>query len=363
VIDCKRQLEKLTSVPASSIRLIKQGKILADDAVIHEGKLMMVRGTANPSTPASSPPASPSTVTVTLRDPVRGVLLRDVKLHRETPIAEAVALAARALHLPTSIREWALFWSAGKLLLRSDLALADYVGLTDGAELFVVPLLPPGETPPPAVLRCGEAELSEAVLGCVLAPPPEKEAAAPKQACCGVPEQMRAGLLSSPRQIDLRQLDLKLLVGAPLAPLAPLEGEEAREALEERCAQLCGSLEAEAKRAARKAKSPRRASQSEFSGLAKGFLAAPRGKRRAAAAKARAVAAAEPSDGRPRCKACACRLGAAASLGGQCKCGGSYCAAHMHSHACSFDHRAWHKRKLAAENVKVVSSKLPQGSL
>jgi len=56
------------------------------------------------------------------------------------------------------------------------------------------------------------------------------------------------------------------------------------------------------------------------------------------------------------CQTCAVRLPITA-LTSSCKCGGCFCAEHMHRHECSFDHRAAEQRKLKDANPKVEASK------
>jgi len=98
-------------------------------------------------------------------------------------------------------------------------------------------------------------------------------------------------------------------------------------------------------------------------GLAKGFLNAPRRRRKPATptvapAVAAASAGTESRCARNACKACGVRLPLTAYLGCGCKCGHVFCAAHLHEHDCPFDHRAIHKRKLAAANPKLSAPKL-----
>lgn len=64
------------------------------------------------------------------------------------------------------------------------------------------------------------------------------------------------------------------------------------------------------------------------------------------------------SQPRKRCKTCDCRLPLTAHASSICKCGHSYCAAHMHEHKCSFDFRSGARKKLDEANPKVQPSKL-----
>ena len=60
---------------------------------------------------------------------------------------------------------------------------------------------------------------------------------------------------------------------------------------------------------------------------------------------------------RAACHACGCRLPLTASAS-SCKCGFTYCAHHMHAHACMHDHKRGHEERLREDNPKIESGRM-----
>lgn len=61
---------------------------------------------------------------------------------------------------------------------------------------------------------------------------------------------------------------------------------------------------------------------------------------------------------RRRCTSCCVRLPLTAVHQSVCRCGGLFCAAHLHSHVCSHDYRGAAKERLRASNPEIAPSKL-----
>jgi len=204
--------------------------------------------------------------------------------------------------------------------------------------------------------------------------------------------------------------------GAPAALLAAYQESaaqaeaECQQRTEERLEKMCASMvktlapaeprkppATTAKAAAADRRSAKREAAAWGKGLAKGFLGArPPRKRRAeaapsasrekleaGAATAPVVAAIDkenvvkenvlnepalgsaapppakkPSSTCERCASCQSKLPITASVQSKCRCGVFYCAAHMHCHACVFDHRGNAQRRLAKEHPLIAPSKL-----
>ena len=62
---------------------------------------------------------------------------------------------------------------------------------------------------------------------------------------------------------------------------------------------------------------------------------------------------------RPRCGVCASRLPLTASLSLVCRCGGTFCAAHLHGgHECHFDYKRAARDRLREANPTISFAKL-----
>ena len=62
---------------------------------------------------------------------------------------------------------------------------------------------------------------------------------------------------------------------------------------------------------------------------------------------------------RPRCRVCASRLPLTASLSLVCRCGGTFCPAHLHGgHDCNYDYKRAARERLREENPAVTFAKL-----
>ena len=420
ILDLKNAIHDAVGIPVDQQKLLSSGKQCDDlsalvSVVAPKLQLMLIRSAARPA------------LRVTLRDPVRGRCVRHVPAAGLLAIRSLCELAVSSLRLTHSqdaAGRWALYWAEGKMLLREELSVADYA-LPEDAELFCVHL----QTAPRAVpsgSRAEAAEISVAELAMIkslfkgdqndlkatndpgldAAP----ELAMIKQLLAGqvgriagdqpptdddqlqgtrvtpetatlVPTTMRSGLLGPAmpsREIPVAALlDGLEAVAAPMTqppPEVPGAMTDAQtEWAEHRLAGLVDSL----RRAEHKPAAPRPV-KSQFSGLAKGFLNAPRKRRARATAAAPAVEVTEtpaPEEvasfvaarageakkkgaAREMCKVCEIRLPLTACVHSVCKCGHVFCGRHLHDHTCSFDHRELHKRRLLAANPKLSASKI-----
>ena len=125
VAELKQALQLRCGVPAVEQRLLAAGKTLDDAEACPAGKVILMR----------KPATARATVSVTLRD-TRGRVLSAVALRPADTVASAVDLAQNALKAGEG--SFALFNEETKMLLRPDLALADY-SLCDGGTLWLVP--------------------------------------------------------------------------------------------------------------------------------------------------------------------------------------------------------------------------------
>ena len=125
VAELKQALQLRCGVPAVEQRLLAAGKTLDDAEACPTGKVILMR----------KPATARATVSITLRD-TRGRVLSAVDLRPEDTVASAVDLAQTALKAGEG--SFALFNEETKMLLRPDLALADY-SLRDGGTLWLVP--------------------------------------------------------------------------------------------------------------------------------------------------------------------------------------------------------------------------------
>lgn len=128
--DLKQRLKDVC--PAHEACLMAKGKKLADDSspLGSIDKLMLLR---RPGAGGSA-----KKLTVTLRCLTTGRVARGVEVSATSPISHILeSVASKALKLPSG-HGHELFVEKGKMLLRSDLSLADYAtSVSDGTELFV----------------------------------------------------------------------------------------------------------------------------------------------------------------------------------------------------------------------------------
>jgi len=59
-----------------------------------------------------------------------------------------------------------------------------------------------------------------------------------------------------------------------------------------------------------------------------------------------------------RCAECDVKLSISACIHATCRCGQSFCAAHMHEHKCTYDYRTRAQERLRTGNPKLMPSKM-----
>lgn len=212
------------------------------------------------------------------------------------------------------------------------------------------------------------------------APQPASNDAAAAAQPSAAPTTLRSGLLEPAGASPSAMLELSLAAlskavhGADIPPTAlPAsagrvvvigrrgrpDGADSSTALESRCARVVDSLESRAVGADVPLTSA--SDDSWGAGLSKGFLNAPKRRRRKRAPPALpAQSAPQPastSSPRDRCLTCARRLPLTASVQCKCRCSGLYCAEHLHTHECTFDFRGSSRRQLATANPRLDAPK------